>query len=152
MKSPKGNPAVTESLVRAAERKGKWSKHGHALDYQAIATALQVIPPPQIPGAARRLTLPPSWWGAFSLLRQAVYKLSRTPLQWKRVTVALLPRKGEESRPIRLCAIAWRVGAKVINWRVRDWISSWLTPDTPGDARPELLEPDTKSSDKRRQL
>ena len=42
--------------------------------------------------------------------------------QW---ACTLIPKKGDRTRPISLCVIAWRIGARFICRGLRSWISSW---------------------------
>eukprot|EP00439_Symbiodinium_sp_Y106_P066552 s549_g10.t2 len=147
----------------AAIWKDKWSRQGRGLDYDAIDTALKVLPEAEalsddpihfgvadMQRAARHmkhkacgpdswsagdlLKLPLAWWQAFCALWQVVYRRSCIPHQWKHITIVLIPKRGEESRPIGLCSIAWRIGAKVVNWRLRNWLGGWITSDTLGAA------------------
>ena len=147
----------------AAIWKDKWSRQGRGLDYDAIDTALKVLPEAEalsddpihfsvadMQRAARHmkhkacgpdswsagdlLKLPFTWWQAFCALWQVVYRRSCIPHQWKHITIVLIPKRGEESRPIGLCSIAWRIGAKVVNWRLRNWLGGWITSDTLGAA------------------
>ena len=69
--------------------------------------------------------LPMTWWQAFTSLWSCVYRSGHVLASWCRAKLALIPKKGDRTRPISLCVIAWRIGARFICRGLRSWISSW---------------------------
>ena len=133
----------------------KWSKADHALDYEAVDAALNALPEPAAStplslqldadmlrkaagamknkaagadqlGAEALLRLPAQWWQALAALWNCILDHGQVPRMWRRIVVSLIPKKPEESRPIGLCPVVWRVGAKAINRLLRPWLEQWL--------------------------
>ena len=151
-------------VAREAETwKQKWTAAAHTLDYSAVDAALKVLPEPPVTaplslkldadmlrkaagsmktkaagadqfGAEALLRLPAQWWQALADLWNCILRAGKVPLLWKRIVVSLLPKKGEESRPIGLCPVVWRAGAKALNRLLRPWLEQWLNESTLGAA------------------
>ena len=58
--------------------------------------------------------VPMTWWQTFTSLWGCVYRSGHVPASGCRAKLALIPRKGDRTRPISLCVIAWRIGARFI--------------------------------------
>ena len=141
----------------------KWSTAGHELDYEAVEAALRVLPDlssktpvslqldaDMLQKAAGTMTkkasgadnwsaeallrLPRQWWQALTDLWNCILRVGRVPQLWKRIVITLIPKKSEESRPIGLCPVVWRLGAKAVNKLLRPWLESWIDESTLGAA------------------
>ena len=131
-----------------------WTTAGQRLDYDRIQNALGCLPdvpalqhmPSQLsvhaliaaasqmkgkaPGpdrwaAEHFLLLPQEWWQAFLNLWQHILGSGNIPLGWKKVMIALVRKPTGGTRPLGLCQIAWRIGARAINKCLRAWVLSW---------------------------
>ncbi|CAE7373819.1 unnamed protein product [Symbiodinium natans] len=72
------------------------------------------------------LALPKAWWAAVARLWCRVVACSYVPVAWRRAVVALLPKRDEATRPIALCSVIWRAGARCMNAQLRGWVDTWL--------------------------
>ena len=143
-------------LLQQAEVWAKhWTARGQELDYARIQSALGCLPeapaqqhvqPPlsvqsllaaaskmrgKAPGpdrwaAEHFLLLPSEWWQAFHSLWQQILKLGSIPNEWQKVMIALVCKPTGGTRPLGLCQIAWRIGARALNKCLRSWVLSWV--------------------------
>ena len=58
----------------------------------------------------------------------------KTPRVWRRSIIVLLEKPNQETRPVALCSVLWRLGTRHINRQLRGWLETWLGPDTLGAA------------------
>ena len=91
-------------------------------------------PGPDSWSAKELLSLPSKWWSAFTCLWNAILNGAPVPKDWKRGLVALLPKRVTGTRPIGLLQTAWRIGARAICGKLKNWVSSWVTPSAFGAA------------------
>ena len=80
------------------------------------------------------LSLPPAWWEAFCDLWSLVLRSGHIPATWKQVLIALISKPSGGTRPLGLCQLAWRIGARAVNKSVRAWILSWTEHGSLGSA------------------
>lgn len=80
------------------------------------------------------LRLPGRWWEELAKLWHQIWQQGQTPRVWRRSVIALLEKPNQETRPVALCSVLWRIGARLINRQLRGWLETWLGPDTPGAA------------------
>ena len=52
-------------------------------------------------------------------------KSGSIPAEWQKVVIALVRKPTGGTRPLGLCQIAWRIGARPINKCLRQWVLSW---------------------------
>ena len=69
--------------------------------------------------------LPELWWDAAARCWNRCIQTGHFPKQWRRATVALLHKRKDETRPIALCSVIWRAGARSIAAGLRKWCESW---------------------------
>ncbi|CAE7685833.1 unnamed protein product [Symbiodinium sp. CCMP2592] len=140
----------------------KWAAPERPLDTVALDRLLASLPPrpehdgslsftPEILIAATRrmrgkspgpdqwtpellLRLPAKWWAALANLWQHIWQHGQVPQTWRRSIVVLLEKPNNECRPISLCSVLWRLGARAINKQLRGWISDWLGHEALGAA------------------
>jgi hypothetical protein len=78
--------------------------------------------------------LPQRWWNEAARLWTTAVSEGRLPGQWCRAIVVLVRKPNGKTRPISLCAVMWRAGARVMVRLLRQWVSSWLLPGDLGGA------------------
>ena len=72
--------------------------------------------------------LPLNWWANLAQIWNSIIAGAPVPLTWSRALVALIPKKVVNTRPLGLCPIVWRIGARAIVGKLRPWIHQWITP------------------------
>ena len=140
----------------------KWTASDQTLDYARIANALNCLPQapalplqPQLsvqslmaaasqmrgkaPGpdrwaAEHFLLLPLRWWRSFLNLWQHILETGNIPSEWKKIVIALVCKPTGGTRPLGLCQIAWRIGARAFNKCLRKWVLSWAEHGALGSA------------------
>ena len=80
------------------------------------------------------LQMPQLWWQQFAKLWTAVLSTSVVPQAWRRSWVLLLDKKINETRPISISPVAWRIGAKALNRKLLPWLNSFLDHRALGSA------------------
>ena len=145
---------ATKLLQQAEVWTKHWTARSQELDYAKIQSALECLPQAQAhqsvqhllsmhsllaaaakmrgkaPGpdrwaAEHFLLLPVEWWQAFHGLWQQILKLGSIPDEWKKVMVTLVCKPAGGTRPLGLCQIAWRIGARALNKCLKGWVLSW---------------------------
>ena len=69
--------------------------------------------------------LPLTWWEAAACLWNACIQHGTLPKVWTRAAIVLIPKSRDETRPIALCSILWRSGARCIAAALRPWCEKW---------------------------
>ena len=69
--------------------------------------------------------LPAQWWEAVARCWNCCIASGQFPRQWRRATIALLHKRKDETRPIALCSVIWRAGARSIAASLRKWCETW---------------------------
>ncbi|CAE6949991.1 unnamed protein product [Symbiodinium sp. CCMP2592] len=80
------------------------------------------------------LQMPLLWWQHFAKLWTAVVSTSVVPQAWRKSWVLLLDKKINETRPISISPVAWRIGAKALNRKLLPWLNSFLDHRALGSA------------------
>ena len=78
--------------------------------------------------------LPQAWWDAATCLWNVCIQSGVLPNVWSRATIALVPKRFDETRPIALCSIMWRMGARCIAAALRPWCETWCGHNALGAA------------------
>ena len=78
--------------------------------------------------------LPQAWWDATTCLWNVCIQSGVLPNVWSRATIALVPKRLDETRPIALCSIVWRMGARCIAAALRPWCETWCGHNALGAA------------------
>ena len=80
------------------------------------------------------LKLPLQWWEAATKLWMAVLHTSHVPESWQKSWILLLHKKVNETRPIGISPVIWRIGAKALNGKLLPWLTSFLDHRALGSA------------------
>ena len=77
--------------------------------------------------AASLLRLPCQFWEGLAAVWNQALSCGKVPRNWACVQVALLPKADNKTRPIGLCQLVWRAGARCLVKQLRPWASSWAS-------------------------
>ena len=142
--------------------KEKWTAKPGDINFQAIREILEEVPQVQpseiqlqmtaleLKEAAKQminkatgadqwsaksmLRLPEQWWDGLCRLWNKIIVLGYIPRLWRRAVIILLPKKVDETRPIALSSVLWRIGARCVARKLRQWSELWLDHCTLGSA------------------
>lgn len=86
--------------------------------------------------AEHLLLLPLEWWEAFADVWNRSLECGIIPTAWASIRVVLIDKVGGGTRPLGIAALAWRLGASLIQTQLGPWIEDWapnfLTGGLPG--------------------
>ena len=79
------------------------------------------------------LLLPLDWWEAFTSLWRQLLDGKGVPKQWRGTYVHLLEKnESNDTRPIGLTSLGWRIGSKWLVGALRELADSWLDATVSG--------------------
>ena len=99
-----------------------------------LRAARSIMEGPDFWQADHFLQMPQLWWQQFAKLWTAVLSTSVVPQAWRKSWVLLLDKKINETRPISISSVAWRIGAKALNRKLLPWLNSFLDHRALGSA------------------